>query len=102
MLLRFLENSLSFDGWAAQIYAVLLSAALTLFGFSLAIPLVQREGTRPARVGFRHKLIPAAVALLLAALIIALPSAIQGGDWNGVIQHAVALGAWIILRCLRL
>ena len=97
MLLRFLENSLSFDGWAAQLYAVLLSAALTLFGFSLAIPLVQREGTRPARVGFRHKLLPAAVAWLLAALIIALPSAIQGGDWNGVIQHAVALGAWIIL-----
>ena len=97
MLLRFLENSLSFDGWAAQLYAASLSAALTLFGFSLAIPLIQTRETRTAQFGPGRKLVPVAIALLLGALIVALPSAIQGGDWNGVIQHAVALAGWIVL-----
>ena len=97
MLLRFLENSLSFDGWAAQLYAASLSAALTLFGFSLAIPLMRTSETHAAPVRRGHKLIPVAIALLFAALTIALPSAIQGGDWNGIIQHAVALGGWIVL-----
>jgi hypothetical protein len=97
MLLRFLENSLSFDGWAAQLYAASLSAALTLFGFSLAIPLISTRETGAAQVGRGRKLVPVAIMLLLAVLIVALPSAIQGGDWNGVIQHAVALGGWILL-----
>ncbi len=97
MLLRFLENSLSFDGWAAQLYAASLSAALTSFGFSLAIPLIQTRETAAAQVGPGRKLVPIAIVLLLAILIVALPSAIQGGDWNGVIQHAVALGGWIVL-----
>ncbi len=98
MLLRFLETALSFDGWAGQVYAASLAAALTLFGFSLLLPLFQnREATAETPTSPRTKLISAAVALMFAAFIVVLPSAIQGGDWNGVIQHAVALTAWVVL-----
>jgi len=33
VLVRFLDNAMSFDGWAAQVYAAWLALALTLWGF---------------------------------------------------------------------
>jgi uncharacterized Tic20 family protein len=97
MLFRFLENSLSFDGWAAQLYAASLSAALTLFGFSLLTTVTQARGARNDSVAGSRKVFAIAIAVACSLLIVALPSAIQGGDWNGVIQHAVALVGWIFL-----
>jgi hypothetical protein len=98
MLLRFLETALSFDGWAAQLYTTSLAAALTLFGFTLAIPILRAHESRTANAPSRWpKLAPLAIGVVFATLIVVLPSAIQGGDWNGVIQHAIALVAWIVL-----
>jgi Sulfatase len=98
MLDRFLGNALGLDGWPAQLYAASLSAALTLWAFSLAIPLVPtRETPASSRTSRMRKPAGIAIALAFGALLVALPSMIQGGDWDGVIQHTVAFTGWIVL-----
>ncbi len=43
--IRFLENALSFEGWAAHLYAASFAAALTLLGFSVARPFLVSDGS---------------------------------------------------------
>jgi arylsulfatase A-like enzyme len=98
-LLRFLENALSFQGWQAQLFAVAFAAALTLLGFSLAVPLrsLRANGANPGR----RKIVLIATIVILAAIAVALPSLIAGGDWNGVIQSTFALLFWMTISgCL--
>lgn len=98
VLSRFLENSLSFDGWASELFAAAFSAALTFLSFSLVLPVLQSGAIRRQRpLPQGGKLIPLAIAVAFSAFIVALPAIIQGGDWNGVIQHTVALVAWLVL-----
>ncbi|MGA3266958.1 MAG: sulfatase-like hydrolase/transferase [Verrucomicrobiota bacterium] len=98
MLLRFFENALSFDGWPSQLYAAFLAAAVTLLGFSMVTPpLAARQtaaGHSPSR---KAKIFPWVLAGGFSLFTVALPSLIQGGDWNGFIQHTVALAGWITL-----
>ena len=89
VLIRFLGNGLSFDGWAAQVFGASLAAALTLLGFSLVLPFLQFRAVRRERpVPRGRNLFPLALALALGLFTVALPAIIQGGDWNGVIQHS--------------
>jgi hypothetical protein len=89
---------LSFDGWAAQIYAISVSVAVTLLGCSLILPFVQpREVGAESSAGSSRKLLPLSIALAFSLLMVALPAVIQGADWDGVIQHTVALAGWLVL-----
>jgi len=93
-LARFMSEALSFEGWRSQLYAGCLAASLVLFGFSLVSPLVRLA---PADSSQRPKLPAYLVAGFFAAACVALPSLIGGGDWNGVIQHTLALLFWIAI-----
>jgi hypothetical protein len=94
-LVRFLQNALSFQGWQAQLYALAFAAALTLLGFSIALPFRTRQTTTSNPARRRAVLVTSAVALALMAL--ALPTVIAGGDWNGALQSAFTLLFWLTL-----
>jgi len=93
---HFLGSALSFEGWAAHLYAALLAVTLTLFFGYLVSPflLVQTAPNRP-KPFFRSKLLP--VAVVLSALAVAMPTLVGGGDWNGVQQSTFTILFWIVL-----
>ena len=99
-LQRFLGDALSFEGWPAQLYAACLVAALILFAGSLALPFAERR--RKTVLAARSRIaITIAVGTLVSAAAVALPSIIQGGDWNGILQRTSTLAFWILLAiCL--
>jgi hypothetical protein len=92
MVAHFLDSALSFDGWAANLYAASLAAALTVFSVSLVLPFLSNL---PAKNKQRFAL--ATVAIGFSALAIALPTLISGSDWNGLLQHSFALLLWSTL-----
>jgi hypothetical protein len=47
-LSRFLENALSFAGWAANVYAGTLAVALTLYGFLIVRPILDAARKLPS------------------------------------------------------
>jgi hypothetical protein len=47
-LSRFLENALSFAGWAANVYAGTLAVALTLYGFLIVRPFLEAARKLPS------------------------------------------------------
>jgi hypothetical protein len=47
-LSRFLENALSFAGWAANVYAGTLTVALTLYGFLIGRPFLEAARKLPS------------------------------------------------------
>lgn len=97
-LLRFLEDALSFEGWPSYLSAGALAAALTLFGFSVALPFLPTSArVSPVIASLRKKLLLSLACVGLAATVIALPTLIAGGDWNGILQHSFAVIFWIAL-----
>jgi arylsulfatase A-like enzyme len=101
-LQHFLASALTFEGWPAQLYAASLAAALTLLAGSLALPLLRPEQDpvtlAASKRGQVYSLITGGV---MAAIAVALPSIIRGGDWNGVLQSICTLVLWIALTiCL--
>jgi hypothetical protein len=96
VLVRFLDSAMSFDGWAAQVYAAWLALTLTLWGFSLVLPLLGRQETTSAESLPRRALTWAAI-VVLGALALASRSLIGGEDWNGFVQNTWALIFWIAL-----
>jgi len=101
-LVHFLSNDMSFEGWPAQLYAVCLAAALTLFAASLLLPFLRREGEASVpQAGKSKSAATMAVAGAVAAAAVALPSLIRGGDWNGVLERSFTFCFWILLTaCL--
>ena len=103
---RFLGSALTFEGWPAHLYAALLGVSLTLFLGSLVLPFLS-GASRSANgsSSFRLRIVPAAIALSLSVVAVALPTLIGGGDWNGVIGGTFAIFFWITLSvcayCLR-
>jgi hypothetical protein len=92
--IRFLENALSFEGWAAQLYAASFAVALTLLGFSVARPfLVWNESELPASSA-RRAIPLVIIATVFAVVALALPTLVGGGDWNGIIQGTFTLILW--------
>lgn len=92
--IRFLENALSFEGWAAQLYAASFAVTLTLLGFSVARPfLVWNESELPASSA-RRAIPLVIIATVFAVVALALPTLVGGGDWNGIIQGTFTLILW--------
>jgi Sulfatase len=94
-LVRFLQNALSFQGGQAQLFALAFASALTLLGFSIALPF--QGGRKAAANPARRKAALITTAVVLAAVAVALPSVIAGGDWNGVLQSTFTLLFWLTL-----
>ena len=93
---HFLASALSFEGWAAHLYAALLSLTLTLFfGYLASDFLFVQDATIQSRSLFRSKLLPFAVVLTASA--VAMPTLVGGGDWNGVQQSTFTILFWIVL-----
>ncbi len=97
LLARFLDNAMSFDGWAAQLYASSVAAALTLWGCSILLPFVQNAKARSQKPARRRNLFALGIALGVSLFMLALPAMIQGADWDGLVQHTAALAGWLLL-----
>jgi glucan phosphoethanolaminetransferase (alkaline phosphatase superfamily) len=98
---RFLASALSFEGWAAHLYAALFAVALTLFLGSLVSPFLSPGDApvQPSKSLVQSMLLPFTVAL--ATLAVAMPTWIDGSDWNGVLQSTFTALFWIVLSlCL--
>jgi len=110
-LARFLENALSFAGWPARIYAGALALALTLWGFSIVRPFLDRPfldaaqnnenekervsglipgsripGLRIQSSRFSIRTFAAVILLAAAAFAIAFPYLVHGADWSGFLE----------------
>ena len=104
-LSRFLDNTLSFAGWYARIYAGALSLALTLWGLSIVLPFLDAaRNPAPARVpGGRlsGRMIAWIVLLASATLAVAFPFLIGEADWSGFLEGTVTLVVWVAISiCL--
>ena len=97
VLARFLNGALSFQGWAAQLYAATVAVSVTLLAASIILPLrgVPRERLAADSGKSRRTLGLGFMLLALSSLAVALPTLIGGGDWNGVLQHSFTLFFWI-------
>ncbi len=97
VLNRFLASALSFEGWAAYGYAVLFSVTLTLFLGYLVSPFLfpaNEVGQSSARMS-GWILIP--ITAVFAVLALALPTKLDGSDWNGVLQSTFTVLFWIVV-----
>lgn len=95
ILARFLDNAMSFDGRLASLYALALSLALTLWGFSLVRPFLERP--RTAKLSFPRAIATWVVMGVLVALALMSRSLIGGEDWNGFVGSTWALAFWIAM-----
>lgn len=101
VLARFLNNAMSFDGWTAYLYAAALAFTLTLWGFSIVIPLLAQENTEShaneKRLSSTDMIVTWIAVVLLTALALASRSLIGGEDWNGFVESTWALIFWIAM-----
>ncbi len=95
--IRFLGNALSFEGWAAHLYAASLAAALTLLGFSVARPFLVSGGLELHADSARRAIPLVIIATVFAVVALALPTLVGGGDWNGIIQGTFTILLWGVL-----
>jgi hypothetical protein len=95
VLERFLDTAMSFDGWSAYLYALLFATSLTIWGFSLVLPLLQRH-SQPTLSASKAFVIWI-VIFALAALAIMSRTLIGGEDWNGFVGSTWALIFWIAM-----
>lgn len=90
---RFLQGTLTLDGWPAAQYALSLACGLTFWGFSVAKSLLETRHI----AAFVKKAAPWMVAASFACLALAVPTVIGQSDWNGVAQNSFTLLFWIVL-----
>jgi len=95
VLERFLDSAMSFDGWSAYLYAFLFAASLTIWGFSLVLPIVDRSANRSLSTS--RAIVIWIVILALAALALMSRTLIGGEDWNGFVGSTWALIFWIAM-----
>lgn len=96
-LLHFLQAALDLHGWPAQVYASALALALIAVAADVTLSLLRSAS--PARE-HRLSLWKAACWLGLAALVVIavyLPVALDGSDWNGILQSTFMLFLWCLL-----
>ena len=92
ILLRFLENSLSFGGWEARSYAAALAFGTTLWGFSLVSPFLEKSEATSSSL---RKYGAWGVLAIASGMLIGFPFLIGGADWSGFLQSTVTLFTWI-------
>jgi hypothetical protein len=98
VLSRFLNHALSFDGWGAVAYAFALSLALTLWGFSLVLPFLnRRKREQGSKLSPTSQIVTWIAMAVLIALALASRSLIGGEDWNGFVGSTWALVFWIAM-----
>ncbi len=96
VLNRFLASALSFEGWAAYGYAVLFSVTLTLFAGYLISPCLS-SGDDKAQQAQRVSIwVLVSITAVLAIVTLALPTLLDGSDWNGVLQSTFTVLFWIV------
>jgi hypothetical protein len=104
LLFRFLQDALNFGGWEGRAYAASLAIALTLWGFSLVMPFLERQNTARtnASVSTLSNQAGTWTALVIAgSFAIAFPYIIGDADWSGFFQSTVTLLFWIVMSiCL--
>jgi hypothetical protein len=94
ILLTFLRNALTFDGWASSCYAATLAAVLVLWIASIALPFARSVPKATSRT---RQFAVFAVILSLSLIALALPTAISGSDWNGVLEDTFTAIFWMVL-----
>jgi glucan phosphoethanolaminetransferase (alkaline phosphatase superfamily) len=95
---RFLASALSFEGWAAHLYAMAFATGLALLLGSLVLPNAPKKVSSSAdTLKGRSNSIPVAFAIGLSILAIAMPTVIGDSDWNGVLQSIFTVFFWIVL-----
>lgn len=100
VLARFLDQAMSFAGWGAYVYAACLALTLTVWGFSLVLPIVswlQRNHALAAgaRLSYKQEAAIWAVMVLLSVMALAARRVIGGEDWNGLVESVWVLIFWI-------
>jgi Sulfatase len=95
LVMRFLQNAFSFQGWQVRLYSASLAAAVTFLGLALVGPyLLEERGELPkART---RALLPAALSAALIIGVLLIHAFIGGADWNGFLLSTVALVFWIV------
>jgi Sulfatase len=95
--IHFLENALSFEGWAAHLYSASFAGALTLLGFSVARPFLVSDELELHPGSARQAIPLAVIATAFGVVALALPTIVGGGDWNGIVQGTFTLIFWGVL-----
>jgi hypothetical protein len=94
---HFLARALSFEGWAAYLYATLFAVSITLLLGSMVLPNLTTAQRSPADEGRRANLTFRAIAASFSILAAAMPTIIGSGDWNGVFESTFTVFFWIVL-----
>jgi len=89
---HFLSSALSFQDWAAHVYAASFAAAVTLWSASLIAPF----RTAPERAE-KRKFVAAIIVIGLSIFAMLLPMIIAGSDWDGFLQSTFTLIFWVAL-----
>jgi Sulfatase len=106
VLTRFLNNAMSFDGWAARGYATALALTLTLWGFSIVQPILARKSqltrvssspARAARLSTGQVIVTCLMMLAITLLALSSRWLVGGEDWNGFVEGTGALLFWIAM-----
>jgi hypothetical protein len=94
VITRFLDTAMSFDGRLASFYALVLSSALTLWGFALVRSLQQRQGAAAKLSSIQAIATWIVIGVLIASALMSR-SLIGGEDWSGFVASTSALIFWI-------
>lgn len=99
VLHSFLDSALSFSGKLAYLYSASLAFTLTLWGFALVLPFLDRARATQASPTAKSPLrIVTWIALLAGcSLAIAFPFIIGDADWSGFLQSTVTLLLWVVV-----
>jgi len=95
ILVRFLDDAMSFDGKMASAYALMLSLALTLWGFSCVRPFLRQRTSES--LSTLQRIFTWMIIAALAGLALMSRSLIGGEDWNGFVGSTWALIFWIAM-----
>lgn len=97
VLVRFLDDAMSFDGWGARLYGITVAIALTVWGCSLVLPWFDQRGNQHDSHHFSTvgRIATWLATLTLIALALASRSLIGGEDWNGFVGSTWALIFWV-------
>ena len=90
---RFLQNSLTFGGWQNNLYSLLLSLTLALFGYALLQPLFKTfDGSK-----LSQKIPLYAVGAASVVAMVMAPAIAGEDDWNGILKFTITTLAWILV-----
>jgi hypothetical protein len=92
-LARFFANSLSFEGWQAQFYAVLFSFTLVLFGVFIVSGFLEVHPTLDKK---KRTLLLAGLCLGMTVIAFVFPFVMVGADWNGMFETTFTLSLWAV------